>query len=64
MTLFRTTVEEEVASACADAAGRYELGSASPDAYKMRIRASGYADQWTYRKRTWQEASGVYVSDS
>ena len=48
--------------ACGDAAGRYEIPALPGDNYKIRIRATGYAEQWAYDKPDFLNAQTFWLS--
>ncbi|MEV0720645.1 carboxypeptidase regulatory-like domain-containing protein, partial [Asanoa sp. NPDC050611] len=62
VTVFQADTPVEVATGCLDADGQFTV-PVTPGAYKVRIRATGFPDQWYFQSSTFARAARVDVSE-
>lgn len=63
VTVFDADAPVEVATGCLDPNGEFSIPVA-PGAYKVRIQAAGFPEQWYYERSTWDRASRLDLSTS
>jgi hypothetical protein len=62
VTVLRDSDGSQQASVCTTGAGQYEIAALPADNYKVRVQASGYAEQWAYGAPDRLNAQSLWLS--
>ncbi|MGN9910158.1 carboxypeptidase regulatory-like domain-containing protein [Phytohabitans sp. LJ34] len=63
VTVFQADTPVEVATDCLDENGQFTI-PVTPGTYKVRVRATGFPEQWLFRSSTFERATRLEVTES